>query len=346
MMEGSSPMDTKDSVGHKAQQTFRQPAKEIKVPDQLPMWPNSMAFADVVGMILSLNEKIRGRSNSCKRELSPKVKHVVEFLKEAKGWIKDIPPETQAQRFGNKAFRTWLAKLQVKSEPFHEVLLGPELHSKGATAEVRVYFEECFGNITRIDYGTGHELNFVAWMTVLAKLGIFKENDLKSLVCDVFAGYLSLMRRLQMTYWLEPAGSKGAWGLDDYSFLPFLWGSAQMDGQDFILPDAIFNGPLLDKEAENYLYLGAVKYISQMKSGPFAEHSPLLNDISGVPSWNKVNSGLIKMYETEVLNKFPIIQHFFFGSILTTDESPKDHPARARPLGSRPKRARRPPPSF
>ena len=36
---------------------------------------------------------------------------------------------------------------------------------------------------------------------------------------------------------------------------------------------------------------------------------PILNDIAGsVPTWDKVASGMVKMYEAEVLQKFPVIQ--------------------------------------
>ena len=38
----------------------------------------------------------------------------------------------------------------------------------------------------------------------------------------------------------------------------------------------------------------------QVKTGPFAEHSNQLWNISGVRLWSKVNSGLFKMYKAEV----------------------------------------------
>ena len=55
-----------------------------------------------------------------------------------------------------------------------------------AIPELKVYWEESFGHYERLDYGTGHELNFVVFLFCLFKLGIFTQDDMKSAVNKVF----------------------------------------------------------------------------------------------------------------------------------------------------------------
>lgn len=116
--------------------------------------------------------------------------------------------------------------------------------------------------------------------------------------------YLELVRRLIKTYTLEPAGSHGVWGLDDHSFLPYIFGSAQYapavseshetptegSREDAPNPADVAKSMAVERERSKNMYFSAIAFIYDVKKGPFWEHSPMLYDISGVRAgWAKIN---------------------------------------------------------
>jgi len=128
--------------------------------------------------------------------------------------------------------------------------------------------------------------------------------------------YLSLMRKIQKKYMLEPAGSHGVWSLDDYHFLPFYFGSSQLRGHPNIKPSSIRNKDIYTAYGDKFMYLGMIRFINEVKTGPFFEHSQILDSVANAIHWDKVNQGMMKMYKGEVLGKFPVMQHFFFGNLI------------------------------
>eukprot|EP00249_Psilotum_nudum_P014637 c24931_g2_i1 orf=33-1100(+) len=293
---------------------FQAPQKQINTLADLEKFQASESGRMFLGFIAGLNESIRGQKLSDYCHESVVTRTIVQILDSMASWVDEIPPVQLPARYGNPAFRDWHARLMDQGPSLMLKILPESLHS--AVLEIFPYFADSFGNATRIDYGTGHEAAFAAWLLCLARLGLVNQDDYQALVSRVLVRYLDLMRKLQTTYWLEPAGSHGVWGLDDYHFLPFIFGSAQLIDHKYMKPKSIHNQDILDNFSKEYLYLQCVNFVKTVKRGPLAEHSPMIDDISGVPSWNKVNSGMLKMYTVEVLQKLPIMQHFLFGSLI------------------------------
>lgn len=312
------PVDTEHAAQH-----FRPAERRITSQADLQKFLKSTAVKDFMGFILALNEAAQGQPLSAQTTASSAINSMVNLLDTLNNWVDEIPPAKQAMRYGNPAYREWFAKVHENAHSLLITVLPPELSQ--AAIELKPMLLDGFGNKTRIDYGTGHETTFCQLLYCLAKLGVFTEGDRLPLVSQVFAKYLTLMRKVQTTYWyaaidttctvclhivlctgsfvacwiallhgrlsdfimqpqsmsifhicmchalvvlgkcrLEPAGSHGVWGLDDYQFLPFIWGSSQLNGHTSITPSSIHSQAVLDANAEDYLYLGCIKFVKQV----------------------------------------------------------------------------------
>lgn len=303
---------------------FLEPEKAVKSITDMALWEKSEAYMEYTGFIATLNEAIKGKPLSVDCKVSSNVKKIMTVLQELDNYINDFPPIEQPQRFGNIAFKDWIHKVKSNTTQLLQDALHDNLHL--AIPEIKLYLEESFGNATRIDYGTGHEMSFVMFLCCLYKIGNLLPDDNVATVFLIFNKYLNIVRRLQKTYRMEPAGSHGVWSLDDYQFIPFIWGSSQLIDQPRIFPPSKFlEDDIIEKFSDEYMFLSCIKYIKEVKKGPFAEHSNQLWSISAVGSWTKINQGLIKMYKKEVLSKFPVVQHVLFGSLLPIRRFPITH---------------------
>jgi serine/threonine-protein phosphatase 2A activator len=316
---------------------FARPSKQINDGSDVASFLVSKAYRDIGIFVLQLNRamcprKVRGEDGKdktqtfdvgSKLETEPveSVKKLQQMLAKIESYINEAPPDTGPRRFGNVSFRKWYKLLEDRaSDLLREYIPAPVLQFGSsshtgpdeATAEdeLKAYLLGAFGSPQRLDYGTGHELSFLAFLIGLWKLGTFTDGEPnggieRNLVLGVFEPYLRVIRKLILTYTLEPAGSHGVWGLDDHSFQSYIYGSAQLtraitDNEEMPAEGSRFGAPKLDSVSkaerveelrETNMYFSAVGFIYDVKKGPFGEHSSVLHSLSQVKlGWGKINS--------------------------------------------------------
>ena len=258
------------------------------------------------------------------------VSGIVKLLLQAFDFIDAFQPREKSARFGDKTFRLWHE--EYKKSVAHQFPALLPSRSDSIVLEILSYFMDSFGNPMRVDFGTGHEVNFLVFLFCLRQLGDINDESLVYVGTLLIPLYIDVVRKLIGVYNLEPAGSHGVWSLDDYHFLPFLYGSGQLIGHPHIKPRSILYRDTCTAMKEKYLYLASISFIHEIKRGPFEEHSSILFDIaSNMRKWDAVNEGLLRMFEEEVMGKLPVMQHLGFGSIFQLEGSRRPVDGGAKP---------------
>lgn len=144
--------------------------RKIRKFDDLKHWMTCTGYQDLTSFIRQLNmfatAKHDGFSNldSIKHVKLIELRNLLDTLSAKVDEIKPFS-EDKNQRFGNKAYRVWFEEMQTLLDNFFKQF--DEENSK----ELKFYLEDSFGNKQRIDYGTGHELNFIIFLMGFYKLG-------------------------------------------------------------------------------------------------------------------------------------------------------------------------------
>jgi serine/threonine-protein phosphatase 2A activator len=317
--------------------SFAVPAKRINDGEDVTFFLASRAYADIMTFIFQLNTAMIPRKSNEERNgaglvkewklngegvpLPPVVQDIAKLLSTLTSLIDEAPPDPGPRRFGNISFRKWYDLVRERVPALLDqhlpraVLAFPTSSDVSAKEELEAYLTGSFGSSQRLDYGTGHELSFLAFLASLWKLGAFPESSdghvERALVLGIIEPYLVLIRRLILTYTLEPAGSHGVWGLDDHAFVPYIFGSAQFSPAISSPADVATEGSLsgapnpadvaklnaVERERKRNMYFSAIGFIYDVKKGPFWEHSPILYDISGVKAgWAKINKVLLLIH--------------------------------------------------
>ena len=291
-------------------------------------WMASESRAALVAFFQELNASCVGRPCLKVGEASGVCKRLMEMLGRIGagcGAFEPVPGEPR--RYGSPKFREWHAWLERSSCDLLREAVGDVA---GHGRELRTRLCACFGNETRIDYGTGHEAAFLTFLLCLRRCGALGDDDVATgaVATGVFCEYVATCRVVQKCFGLEPAGARGVWALDPYQMLPFVFGSAQCvadpatdEAAGWGVPGTLDLAEGLDAKADESMFYQCVLFVRDStahSNASFGVVAPILFNCHAKP-WHVVNRRLLRHFEAEVLGIRVVVQHMLFGRLFPAD---------------------------
>lgn len=172
---------------------FITPVKRINEGQDVLRFLASRAYVDIGKFVMQLNfsmcprkVEVDGIQQIKTWELGkpdivfPKaVQRIQNMLERIDRITDEVPPDTGPRRFGNVSFRKWYSLLESRIVDLLMESLPASVFDDGPSEEITArdeltaYLLGGFGSAQRLDYGTGHELSFLAFLGCIWKLGGF-----------------------------------------------------------------------------------------------------------------------------------------------------------------------------
>jgi len=175
---------------------FITPVKRIHEGQDVSAFLTSKAYTDIMTFLLQLNRAMFPTKlpdgtvqtwplGTDGVQFSTSVRQLQGLLSKLEDIIQEVPPDTGPRRFGNISFRKWHEAVENRASDLlreflpAELLDMPSSAPEGPTAEseLKAYFLGSWGSGQRLDYGTGHELSFLAFLGAIWKLNGFPQAD-------------------------------------------------------------------------------------------------------------------------------------------------------------------------
>ncbi|XP_050430705.1 serine/threonine-protein phosphatase 2A activator-like [Adelges cooleyi] len=270
-------------------------------------WECSEAFGDIVAFMRQMNEEVQGTvqskitiacsDQSTKPPWSSRVQMVLDILNNVHAWATHNQSDINSGYSPVSLFQKFHKMLHSDGHTLIVQMYGAI--GSHLTVELPVYLKQSFGAPENMEYGIQHEISFTMFLIILYKLNFLTPLDEPYVVCLLF-------------------DNSRSFGLNDYHYLPFLWGSAQLiENKCNILPISIDETRTAKLYKSDFIFMDCLHNLHSLKqSEPFWKHSYQLWSLKSLSNWEKVNQGLMEMFKRDLLNNYDIVKHLVFGESL------------------------------
>nr|XP_016942278.1 serine/threonine-protein phosphatase 2A activator [Drosophila suzukii] len=298
------------------------PVKQVRSFEDLDRWARSQAYHDTIAYINHTSRAIQGHrlTRDLDFPVSTQMRRLCEIFDGLEHLLVEHSPKADdsnisvpAGHVRIRSYRIWMEHMfQLVFSKLDEAIKANCKHIN----ELGQYLRRSFGNSSSLDIGPANELMFLFFLCGLFRSGILEAQDTVAAALLLFDRYTHLVRRVISTYSLQITKDPMC-SIDDYCFLPYLWGAAQLSIDSPFSPMQCDQAKVLDCHRHDYMMLDLVDHLQKSRGGQLSQVAFQLWSLLSVPTWPQVYRGLERNYIDNVLSSFETVEQVIFCELMS-----------------------------